>query len=86
MIPKSPHAEKKIQISIGELKSMLCTKHDIETLAMGDIGSCLSWLNEPYCWFEDCIDTHRRIYRKMALQMNFMRRIDGKKPIIKKSD
>ena len=75
--------EKKITLTLSEIKEMFCTKKNIETLAVTSEGKCLTWLNPPYCWFEDSIITRRNVYRKMTKQMNFLRKLEGKKPIEK---
>lgn len=76
--------DKKITLNLDEIKSLFCTKKDIEAIAItGNNGSCLSWLNEPYCWFEDAFPRKRSVFRKMAKQMNFLRKLKGKKPVEK---
>lgn len=74
----------EITLTLDEIKSLFCTKKDIENLAVtGDTGHCLSWLNRPFCWFEDALPRKRKVYRKMAKQMNFLRKLQGKKPLEK---
>lgn len=67
-------------------KKDLITKKDIEEIAItGQFGSCLSWLNNPFCWFEDALPKQRNVFRKMARQMNVIRKTNGLKPIVKES-
>ena len=75
--------EQKITMTLDEIKSMFCTEKDINELAItGSYGSVVPF-NSPYCWFEDAIPSQRRVFRKMAKQMNFLRKVKGQNPIKK---
>ena len=77
--------EKKIILTLSELESLLCTKKDIEELAITGVHMpCVSGFNAPYSWFEGGMPKEREVFRKMAKQMNFLRKIKGQKEISNK--
>lgn len=77
--------EKTITLTWSQVKSMFCTKADIEALAITGVHMpCVSG-NAPYNWFEGGMPRERSVFRKMAKQMNFLRELKGQKPINKSS-